>query len=87
MINNPAFARPFSKEETGSSNVCHYEQVGMSIMDYFATHAMQALVSQLVKEQKLAALVQDISLNEETLIKASYIIAEGMMIERQNHNN
>lgn len=42
MNNPPAFPRPYSKDDVDGH--CYKAHVGMTLRDYFATHAMQALI-------------------------------------------
>jgi hypothetical protein len=69
----PAFARPFSKSGDFTDSPKHGAQEGLSIRDYFAAKAMQAVIakSSLRTDEMIAAAAT-----------ASYGIADAMLAER-----
>jgi|APGre2960657373_1045057.scaffolds.fasta_scaffold64518_2 hypothetical protein len=64
----PAFARPHSEDK----DFIHFSQSGMTLRDYFAAKAMQALIS----EPSLKATMDEFA-------HRAYQIADIMMEERQ----
>ena len=76
MMNNPpAFSRPASRGNnyvTGEEDVVVDPQRGMTLLDYFASKALQALITREPWNEK------------RTMASRAYSIAETMLAER-NH--
>jgi Mrp family chromosome partitioning ATPase len=74
MNNPPAFPRPFSTADSIDPDVYYPANVGMTLRDYFAAKAMQALLSDT--EWLTDKVIKDAA-------KAAYIMADAMLKERE----
>ncbi len=80
-ISEPAFPVNYPLEETGKTI---YRHEGMTLRDYFASKAMQGIMSDIKHIEYLANLNDGIFDTVKCITKQAYKIADAMIKERKN---
>jgi hypothetical protein len=88
MNNIPAFPRPFSAREVHDGIEHHLATEGMTLRDYFAAKAMQALIAKIPLHDRLGEHgihtpeVEDIHGVRQDIAQSAYDYADAMLAER-----
>ena len=83
----PAFPRPFSKDDTDTfdTSPTYNAHVGMTVRDYFAAHAMTAVMPAVISElKKTRGSVKEAQRLQALSAETCYALADAMLKARND---